>query len=178
MITTERLILRPFRPEDREPYAAMMADPKVGDWLAGTQTREQAFAAVDRFQAELAANGYGFLAVERRDDQAFVGAVELTHLLDGFPIAPGHEVGWRFARDAWGRGYATEAASALMRHGFEHLGLREIVAFTAETNARSRAVMARLGMRWDPARSFDHPKLAADHPLVRHVVYSATATVV
>ena len=178
MINTARLILRPFRTEDREPYADMMGDPEVGYWLAGTQTREQAFAAVERFQAELAANGYGFLAAELRENGAFVGAVELTHLLPDFPIGPGHEIGWRFARRAWGRGYATEAARALLADGFGRLGLAEIVAFTAATNHRSRAVMTRLGMAQDIARDFDHPKLAADHPLVRHVVYSAMARAV
>jgi ribosomal-protein-alanine N-acetyltransferase len=175
MIETERLILRPWREEDREPYAAMMADPEVGYWLAGTQTRDQSLAAIDRFQAELDANGFGMMAAERRNDGAFVGAVELEQLKSTMPIAPGHEIGWRLARHAWGCGYASEAARALLTDGFQRLGLSEIVAFTAVSNARSRAVMERIGMRHDASRDFDHPALAPDHPLLRHVVYVASA---
>jgi RimJ/RimL family protein N-acetyltransferase len=175
MIETERLLLRQWRDEDREPYAAMMADPEVGYWLAGTQTREQSLAAIDRFQAELDANGFGMLAVERRSDSAFIGAAELERLKSSMPIAPGHEIGWRFACHAWGRGYASEAARALLTDGFERLGLSEIVAFTAVSNSRSRAVMERIGMRHDASRDFDHPALAPDHPLLRHVVYVASA---
>ncbi len=175
MIKTERLILRRWRDEDREPYAAVMADPEVGYWLAGTQTRDQAFAAIRRFDDEYVARGYGFLAIERKEDGAFLGAVELTHLRDGFPNAPGMEIGWRLARQAWGFGYAAEASRALLADGFGRLGISEIIAFTAETNARSRAVMERLGMVRDESRDFDHPALAADHPLLRHVVYAAAA---
>jgi RimJ/RimL family protein N-acetyltransferase len=174
MITTERLTLRHWRPEDREPYAAMMADPEVGDWLGGTQTREAALAAIDRFETELAANGLSFLAIERRADALFVGAAGLRVLNAVLPLAPGHEIGWRLARPAWGHGYACEAARALLALGFDDLALPEIIAFTAETNSRSRAVMQRLGMRRDTARDFDHPLLAANHPLRRHVVYAAT----
>ncbi len=174
MMTTERLLLRAWRPEDREPYAAMMADPTVGYWLAGTQTREAAFAAVDRLEEELARLGYGGLAVERRGDGAFLGCVALADLGDEMPIAPGVEIGWRFARHAWGHGYAAEAARALLADGFLRLGLPEIVAFTASSNAKSQAVMTRIGMRRDETRDFDHPRLERDHALLRHVVYVAT----
>jgi ribosomal-protein-alanine N-acetyltransferase len=88
-------------------------------------------------------------------------------------FAPAVEVGWRLAREAWGHGYATEAARAALDDGFSRVGLAEIVSFTAVSNRRSRAVMERLGLVRDPARDFDHPKLAADHPLRRHVVYAA-----
>ena len=84
------------------------------------------------------------------------------------------EIGWRLAREAWGHGYASEAARALLKEGFERLNLPEIVAYTAESNLRSRAVMERVGMRRDVSRDFDHPALAKDHPLRRHVVYAAT----
>ncbi len=175
MITTERLILRQWRDQDREPYVAMMADPEVGYWLGGTQSREDALAAIDRRRHRIAESGFGTLAVERRADGAFLGCAGLARLAEDVPIAPGVEIGWRFARSAWGAGYASEAAAAILRDGHTRLELREIVAFTAESNARSRAVMERLGMRRDESRDFDHPALAPDHPLRRHVVYVASA---
>lgn len=173
--TTDRLRLRLWTSADRELLAAMMGNPEVADWLGGTQSREAVFAAVERFGAELETTGLGWWALERREDGAFLGAVELRAIRADLPLPAGHEIGWRLTRSAWGFGYATEAAGALLRHGFETLALAEIVAFTARSNLRSRAVMQRLEMRHDPARDFDHPALAEDHPLRPHVVYVATA---
>ena len=171
MIETERLILRRWRAEDRAPYAAMMADHRVDDWLGGFSTPERANAAPARFEAELAATGMGFLAVERREDGLFLGAAGLLGLDEGDPPSPGAQIGWRFAHASWGHGYASEAARALLADGFERLRLPEILAFTAETNRRSRAVMELIGMQRDETRDFVHPRLAPDHPLSRHVVY-------
>ncbi len=141
--------------------------------MGGFSTPERALAASGLFEARLEATGFGFLAVERRSDGAFLGAAGLMVLEPDDPLAPGVEIGWRFAKSAWGFGYASEAARALLADGFERLGLTEIVAYTAETNQRSRAVMERIGMRRDGARDFDHPRLSEDHPLLRHVVYAA-----
>jgi RimJ/RimL family protein N-acetyltransferase len=175
MITTSRLILRPWRETDREPYVAMMADPEVGYWLGGTRAREVALADIERWDAVIARDGFGFFALERKADGAFLGAAALLVLPADRPPGPCHELGWRLAREAWGFGYATEAARALLDEGFERLNLSEILAFTATSNLRSRAVMERLGMRRDESRDFDHPALAPDHPLRRHVVYVASA---
>jgi RimJ/RimL family protein N-acetyltransferase len=87
------------------------------------------------------------------------------------PCSPAVEVGWRLARDAWGQGYATEAARAALSYGFDVLGLDAIVSFTATTNAPSIAVMQRLGMTRDPAEDFDHPAVPVGHPVRRHVLY-------
>lgn len=135
-------------------------------------TAAQADAQLDRF---LAADGVapepGFLALERRADEAFVGAACLRRVAKDHPMAGAVELGWRLAGDAWGGGYATEAARALIGFGFGRLALQEIVAFTAATNERSRAVMERLGMTRRPELDFAHPALAPDHPLRGHVVY-------
>jgi RimJ/RimL family protein N-acetyltransferase len=89
------------------------------------------------------------------------------------PFPAGYEIGWRLARSAWGRGFASEAGAALLAHGFETLGLLEVLAFTARTNLRSQAVMRRIGLQPDPSRDFDHPALAPGHPLRAHVVWVA-----
>ena len=177
MIETERLILRRWRAADRAAYVAMLIDPEVGYWLGADLTEAKALAVVGRFEAQFAQVGDGFWTVERRADAAFLGAVELLPVNATLPPAPATEIGWRLARASWGHGYATEAARALLAHGFEKLGLTEIIAFTAETNLRSQAVMGLLGMARDAARDFDHPAIAADHPLRRHVVYVARAPI-
>ena len=81
---------------------------------------------------------------------------------------------WRLKRPSWGHGYATEGAGECLRFAFESLRLSEVVSFTVPANARSRAVMERLGMRHDAAGDFDHPRLPAGHPLRHHVLYRLT----
>jgi RimJ/RimL family protein N-acetyltransferase len=90
-----------------------------------------------------------------------------------FPVGPAVEMGWRLIPEAWGDGLATEGAKAALAWGFDHIDAPEFIAFTAETNLKSQAVMRRVGMVSDPSRDFDHPRLAPDHPLRRHVVYVA-----
>jgi ribosomal-protein-alanine N-acetyltransferase len=173
MIETERLILHRWRATDLEPYAAMMADPQVTDWLGGGRTRPQAEAMIGQLDVEFDRRGYGILVFERKADGAFLGSGGLWSVGEEIPFAPAVEIGWRLARNAWGQGYATEAATALLEDGFGRVGLPEIVAFTAQINRRSRLVMERLGMSRDPTRDFEHPRLPEGHPLRSHVVYVA-----
>lgn len=175
MITTDRLILRQWRPSDLEPWAAMNADAEVMRYFPAVLTREEAEAAMARAQAHIAEHGFGFWAVERRDDGAFLGFTGLMRLKDDNPLAPGVETGWRLARHAWGHGYASEAAVASLEYGFETLSLASIVAFTATTNLPSQAVMNRIGMTRREDLDFDHPALPKGHPLERHVVWQARA---
>lgn len=172
MIETERLILRDWRDEDLEPYADIMVEPQVGEWLGGPFTREQAHERVVRFRASLADTGLGRLAVERKSDGRLIGHCGLARTPTDPPTPQGLEMGWALAPDAWGGGYATEAARAVIDDGFIRYGPAEVLAFTGTTNLRSQGVMQRLGMLRMPERDFDHPLLAADHPLRRHVVYA------
>jgi RimJ/RimL family protein N-acetyltransferase len=173
VIQTERLILRQWRDADREPYADIMVEPEVGKWLGGPFTREQAYERVARFRASLAATGMGRLAIERKSDGRLIGHCGLAPTAPDQPMPQGLEMGWALAPDAWGAGYATEAARAVIDDGFARRGPDEILAFTGTANLRSQGVMQRLGMVRMPERDFDHPLLVADHPLKRHVVYAA-----
>ena len=93
-------------------------------------------------------------------------------------FTPAIEVGWRLAPDAWGHGYATEAAREAVRFGFEDAGLDEIVSFTVPGNVRSQRVMERIGMRRDPDADFEHPLIPAGHPLRRHWLFRLRDTAV
>ena len=160
-------------------------------------TREESDAAVTSLQKSIGERGWGFWAVEVRGVSSFIGFVGLAvprmtaHFTSpiaksrlrrflpaserrDFHVAPCVEIGWRLAPEFWGRGYATEAANASLRYGFEQLILKEIVAFTVPLNERSRAVMKRIGMTHDPADDFDHPHLPVGDPLRRHVLYRMT----
>jgi RimJ/RimL family protein N-acetyltransferase len=173
-IETDRLILRPWRDADLEPYADIMVDPEVGQWLGGPFTRDQAYDRVVRFATSLEETGLGRLAVERRSDGRMIGHCGLASTPEGPGVPQGLEIGWALAPDAQGSGYATEAARAVIADGFSRFDAPEILAFTGTMNLRSQAVMQRLGMTRMPKRDFDHPLLAKDHPLRRHIVYSAS----
>lgn len=171
MIETERLVLRPWLPRDREPFAEMNADPAVMDF-PGPLTRAESDADIAYFMERWRADGFSWAAVERRDDGAFVGMVGLARCEMAVPFCPCVEIGWRLPRQAWGKGYASEAARGWLGHGLEALGLPEILAFTDVNHVRSQAVMRRIGMRPDPARDFDYPDLPEGHPLRPHVVFA------
>lgn len=174
MIETERLILRRYREEDREPFAALNGDPRVGDWLGGISDRAASDAMLDRINAHIDEHGWGLWAAERKDDRRLIGFVGLATVKAGaLPPGPAVEMGWRLIPDAWGAGFATEGARAALAWGLANIDVDEIIAFTAASNVKSQAVMTRIGMAHDPARDFDHPRLAQDHPLLRHVVYAA-----
>ncbi len=170
-LETERLKLRRWRPGDREPFAALNADPEVAEYLAGPLTRAQSDELVERIEVGFARHGFGLWAVEVRTSGEFVGFAGLARPPFEAHFTPAVEVGWRLARAAWGHGYATEAGRAALAFGFEQVGLEEIVSMTAVGNLRSRAVMERLGMSRDPADDFEHPNLPVGSPLRPHVLY-------
>jgi RimJ/RimL family protein N-acetyltransferase len=170
-LRTERLILRDWRDSDLETFAALNADREVMRYFRAPLTREESDAFARRIRERLAAEGWGLWAVEVVDGPPFIGFVGLARQTFEAPFTPAVEVGWRLARAAWGHGYAPEAARRALEVAFGDLGLDEVVSMTTVTNARSRRVMAKLGMTRDPADDFDYPLLPEAHPLRRHVLY-------
>lgn len=174
-LKSERLILRPWRESDVAPFAALNADPLVMEHFPATLTRAETEAMVERARAEMARHGFGWFAAEMPGVASFIGFIGLWAPGFAAPFTsiqdPIVEVGWRLAKEHWGRGYATEGARECLRFGFNDLGLKEIVSFTATTNLPSQRVMQRLGMTHDPADDFDHPNLPKGHRLERHVLY-------
>jgi 3-dehydroquinate dehydratase / shikimate dehydrogenase len=170
-VRSERLLLRPWRDADREPFAEMNADPPVVEHLPGALTREQSDALLVRLRAHFDEHGYGLRAVEVPGVASFIGFIGLAVVTFEAPFTPCVEIGWRLAFPFWGKGYATEGARASLAYGFESLGLSEIVSFTTAANVRSWKVMEKLGMKRDPAEDFDHPRIPEGHRLRRHVLY-------
>jgi len=170
-LSTARLLLRRWRLEDRQPFAALNADPAVMEHFPATLSRAESAALAGRIETHFDRHGFGLWAVEIPGVAPFAGYVGLSIPSFQAHFTPAVEVGWRLARDCWGKGYATEGARAALGFGFERLGLKEIVSFTVPANLRSRRVMERIGMTHTPSDDFDHPLLAEDHPLRRHVLY-------
>jgi RimJ/RimL family protein N-acetyltransferase len=170
-LRTERLLLRPWRDEDLAPFAALNADPAVMEHFPSVLTREESDAMAARIRAYFAQRGFGLWALELPERASFIGFTGLAVPDFEAHFTPCVEVGWRLAQGHWGHGYATEAATAALRFGFERLQLEEIVALTVPNNRRSRRVMEKLGMTTKPEDDFDHPRVAQGHPLRRHVLY-------
>ena len=169
LINSERLVLRRWRATDRDPFARLNADAIVMEHFLSALDRAESDAFADRIEAGFATNGYGLWAVEVPGEAEFIGYVGLALATFDAHFTPAVEVGWRLARNYWGRGFATEAARAAVTDGFDRVGLKEIVSFTVPGNVRSRRVMEKLGMRY--AEDFEHPLIDPQHPLRRHVLY-------
>ena len=149
----------------------MNADPTVMEFFPKPLDRAESDGMAARIEAHFERRGFGLWAVEVPGVADFIGFVGLSTPTFEAHFTPCVEVGWRLARDHWGRGYATEAARAALDFGFRQLGLPEIVSFTVPANRRSRGVMERIGMTRSPADDFDHPVLPEGHPLRKHVLY-------
>ncbi len=171
ILETERLLLRRWRGSDRAPFRAINADPRVMEFFPVLMTAEETDQAIARIERHFDDHGFGLYATEVRATGALIGFVGIS--IPGFnaPFMPAVEIGWRLAFEAWGCGFATEGARAVVDYAFKDLGLPSLVSFTVPTNLRSRRVMEKIGMTRDEAEDFDHPRIAAGHPLRRHVLY-------
>lgn len=174
VLETPRTRLRPFRPDDRPAFAALNADPEVMEHFPALLTAAESDALAARIEERTSALGFGLWALEIPGVTPFCGFVGLSIPTFDAPFMPCVEIGWRLARSAWGHGWAHEAAARVLAFGHEQLALPEIVSFAARTNVRSIRLMERLGLRPDPSRDFEHPKLPVGHRLRPHVFYSAT----
>jgi RimJ/RimL family protein N-acetyltransferase len=153
ILETPRLRLRPWQEADRDVFAVLHAHPDVMRDYGGPLDRAQSDAKLDRYIAAFAQHGFARWAIQDRAG-AFLGYAGVMPSPPAHPLGPHAEIGWRLMRAAWGHGYATEAATAALRDALTRCGLTEVMAYTGADNLRSQAVMARLGMRRDPARDF------------------------
>ena len=142
-LETERLLLRPLTPTDFDAlYKAVFGDPDV-NWTGTIRPRRQARKSLDKLE-HVRRHGFGMLAVVERSSGDVIGYAGLQHLEDGSDV----EVGYYLGRRAWGRGLGTEVAEALVRAGFERLGLERIVAVVRPGNEASKRVLDKAGLHF------------------------------
>ncbi|CDL87319.1 GNAT family N-acetyltransferase [Xenorhabdus cabanillasii] len=170
-LETERLWLRAWKEEDREPFFRLNSNPEVMEFFPKTLTKEQSDMLFDncirKFEIQ---GGWGLWVVELKQSGEFIGFVGLNIPNLEFPFSPFVEIGWRLDKPFWGKGYACEAARKVLDFAFTEIGLDEIVAFTSLLNYRSESVMKKLGMARDE-KTFMHPAIEGDNPLREHVLY-------
>jgi RimJ/RimL family protein N-acetyltransferase len=141
VLETERLILRPPLAEDFEPWAAFAADEEAARFLGGAQGRSGAWRALCTMAGAWTIRGFSMFSVIEKASGRWVGRLGPWQPEEW----PGTEVGWGIVRDAWGRGYATEGATAAIDFAFDVLGWTEVIHSIDFGNASSQAVARRLG---------------------------------
>jgi ribosomal-protein-alanine N-acetyltransferase len=171
---TKRLILRSWRHSDRQPFAEMSEDADVMEHLRPLATRDACNGWIDFQINHQSSHGFCLWALESRAAGIFMGAAGLLHVSFGALFTPAVEVGWRLARPFWGQGLAVEATRAALQFGFEEICVKEFVAHAGVRNARSRRLMAKLGMSHDRTEDFDRPGIPEGDPLRRQVLYRLT----
>lgn len=171
-IETPRLILRQWKEADYDPFVQLNMDKDVMEFFPSVSTKEESVAQIVRATDHINEYGFGFFAVERKDNNHFIGFTGLNHPRFESYFTPCVEIGWRLSKDNWNSGFATEAAKACLQFGFDTLKLSEIYSFTAVNNIRSENVMKKIRMIKEGY--FEHPSVEDGHILKKHVLYKTS----
>ncbi|RDE05206.1 GNAT family N-acetyltransferase [Sphingomonas aracearum] len=173
MIETARLLLRPWRAEDKPAFAALVNTPAMTAHLGGVQPEADLHRLIDDQIAGQAAQGHSMWAVELKSEGVLAGICGLRiggH--PGTPVPRVLEIGWRIGEAWWGQGIAREAAEASLAFAWANTDEPLVAAWTAAANTRSRGLMERLGMRRRADLDFRHPRFAAGDPVGAMIVYT------
>ncbi len=170
-LETERLILRQWKQSDIPLFAKINSDPDVMEFFPSLLSEKESTEIAHKIIKELENKPYGFWAVEVKNKASFIGFIGLHSPNFHTTFTPCIEIGWRLAKDFWEQGYALEGAKKVLDYAFNTLKLKEIVSFTSEKNYRSLSVMKRLNMQYCPENNFDHPYIAKEDPLCKHLFY-------
>ena len=171
LLETKRLILREWKDEDIPLFVAMNQDQRVMEFFPALRTPQESKDGVEWHRRHFKEHGFCCYAAELKATGEFIGFVGLSTPPYQTHFTPCVEIGWRLAHAFWGKGYATEAAKAALKSGFEKHNLKEIVSFTSVLNQSSMRVMEKIGLKRDFNGDFDHPNIPKDHRLARHVLY-------
>ncbi len=169
ILTTDRLRLRHWKDSDIEPFAAMNMDKDVMRFFPKTLSYSETLDFIDRIKLHFEKHNFGLFVVEEKSTEEFIGFTGFSIPTFDSYFTPCVEIGWRFRKELWKRGLATEAATACLNYGFDILNFDKIVSFTSVLNVDSEKVMKRIGMHLQGY--FDHPKIEKQNPLCKHLLY-------
>ncbi|HAT8341961.1 TPA: GNAT family N-acetyltransferase [Legionella pneumophila] len=171
ILETERLFLRTFQENDVESLIAISQDQKVMQFFPAIPTREETIAFIDRIIAHQEEKNFSLYAAEFKNTDEMIGFVGLFTATFQAHFTPAIEIGWRLSSKHWNKGYATEAAKAVLDYAFRKLNLDEVVSFTSVLNKPSIRVMQKIGLHTNLEDNFDNPKVPSGSPLIDHVLY-------
>lgn len=168
VIISDRIIIRHWTEADLPHLIQMNQDELVMKYFPSILSKSETIQRYESMQAHFEKNGFGLYLIENMKGE-FLGYTGCMIADFESAFTPCIEIGWRFKKEYWGKGYATEAAKACLQYGFTELSFSTVHAFTSIHNHPSEAVMKRIGMQ--KKGEFDHPKIPASHHLCRHVRY-------
>jgi [ribosomal protein S5]-alanine N-acetyltransferase len=169
IISTERLGMRRWLGADIGPFSKMNRDKMVMQYFLNTLSDDETAIMVKKINLHFEKNNFGLFAVEEKLTGRFIGFTGFAIPAFESFFTPCVEIGWRFQKESWGKGFATEAATACLKYGFNNLGFDTIFSFTSATNVKSENVMKKIGMI--KSGEFDHPHIDKTNILCRHVLY-------
>ena len=175
IIKTERLGLRNWLASDEAPFIEMCKDEEVMRHFPKTLSDKETLGLIDRLKKHFEDYGYCYFAVDLLKTDEFIGFTGLANQTWESEFTPCVDMGWRFKRAAWGKGYATEAAKACLEAAFTQFGCTEVVAFATDTNTTSEKIMKKLGMQL--IGTVQHPAIENDARFKHCVVYQKKLTV-
>ncbi|SHM73616.1 GNAT family N-acetyltransferase [Gracilibacillus kekensis] len=168
-VKTSRLQLRDWKESDLQPFCELNADEKVMRYFPKTLSNKKTYEFYRSIISEFSECGFGLYAVEVKETKEFIGFIGFHRATFKADFTPCVEIGWRLKKEAWGKGYATEGATACLHYGQSELGFSDIYSFTAEVNKPSINVMKKIGMSF--AGRFNHPNVEESSPLKEHVLF-------
>lgn len=168
---TKRLILRQWREDDIPDMFLINQNAIVMEHFPGLKTYDETEKFVHANIHLYERNEPCLYAVELKDSGEFIGFVGLLQIDFNLPFVPAVEILWRLGSEYWGKGYAFEAATVVRDYAFNILRLKELVSFTVSVNTRSINLMEKLGFIHEPYYDFEHPRIAPEHKLSKHVLY-------
>lgn len=169
IIKTDRIGLRNWQESDRKPFAQMCANKEVMEHFPSALTLEESNDLIDRLSQHFNEFGYTYFAAEILENKEFIGFVGLKQQTWESEFTPCVDIGYRLKQDAWGKGYASEAAKACLDAAFTKFNIRKVLSFTTDTNAPSEHVMKKIGMEY--AGTVQHPSIVNDPRFKHCVVY-------
>lgn len=163
---TARLVLRDWRDDDWPTFWQATNTPAVMRWLGGVCDDAKRAAAQARVLAYQHDHGHTFWVVERKHDRALLGFCGLKRSNQAGGPQGMMEIGWRLREDAWGQGYAKEAAAVSLDLAFDRFGADEVIALTVQGNTGSWGLMLALGMERREDLDFDSPEFDPENPRI------------
>jgi len=176
LFKTARLGIRDWRKSDLPEFAKMGQDEEVMKYFPSLLSEKRTMDFMKRMQIQLEKKGYSYLPVEILDNQEFIGMIGISDQKYKIKLEQSDEVlsefvdiGWRLKTAAWGKGYATEGASAWMNYGFGKLKLETIYSVAPVINIPSQKVMEKIG--FEKIGFFNHPKIESADPTRKCVLF-------
>lgn len=165
----ERLIFRDWKKEDEHKFVEMNNDSDVMKFFPKKLNESESLELLTKIKSNFEKNGFGLYAVESKEKNEFVGFLGFNIAEFESDFTPCIEIGWRFRKEFWGEGLATEGASKCLKYGLEELDFKQIYSFTADINIPSKRVMEKIGLNF--YKTFNYPNVKEGHILEKHVLF-------